>query len=527
MFRSDRFGMKKCFRKILLLAAVCFLIGNALGGTSEPVRLFVKEVPLKILGKELTAIAIEQTDGTHGYSPEKADGFHVEVLNQLKVPTSIHWHGLVLPNLMDGVPFVTQDPIPPGKSFRYDFPLKQSGTYWMHSHYGLQEQVYNSAPLIIWTPEERAKADRQVVIMFSDFSFTPAEQVLKGLKRGMQSTGMKEGSSEKKLKTIASGKMSGNMGGSVPSEVVAQKWDDQKQRLVRTIIRAPEAEVDVKYDALIANRRTLDDPEIISVNAGESVLLRLIAASSNQNFYVDTGGLEAELLAVDGKALQPIKGNFFQLGVAQRLDLKVTIPKEVGAYPIVAQGEGTKLLCGVVLTTKGASAPKLSRTASSSTAALDNTQEKKLRALKPLSDRSIDRMLPAELGGNMASYVWTINNAAYPNKNSLDVQSGKRVGIAFTNSTNMGHPMHLHGHDFQVVEIDGEKVSGALRDTLTVPPRSKMTVAFDADNAGVWPMHCHLLYHLDTGMFTVVKYEGADIKFWRPEAQAKALTSSE
>jgi len=517
--------MKTCIAKIFLPIALCFLIGDALGGSSEPVRLFVKEVPLKVLGKELSVIAIEQADGTQGYSPEKADGFHVEVVNQLKVPTSIHWHGLILPNLMDGVPFVTQNPIPPGKSFGYDFPLKQSGTYWMHSHYGLQEQVYNSAPLIIWTPEERAKADRQIVVMFSDFSFTPAEQVLKDLKRGMQSTG-KEVSPEKKMGAETSGKMSKNMSGSAPSEVVAQKWDDQKQRLVRTIIRAPEAEIDVKYDALIANRRTLDDPDIISVNAGESVLLRLIAASSNQNFYVDTGSLYAELLAVDGKGVQPIKGNFFQLGVAQRLDLKVTIPKEGGAYPILAQGEGTKLLCGVVLITKGATVPKLSRTASVSTAALDNTQEKRLRAVSPLSDRSIDRSLPAVLGGNMATYVWTINGAAYPNKNSLDIQSGQRVGIAFTNSTNMGHPMHLHGHDFQVVEIDGEKVSGALRDTLMVPPGSKMTVAFDADNAGVWPMHCHLLYHLDTGMFTVVKYEGADMKFWQPKAQEKAFGTS-
>jgi FtsP/CotA-like multicopper oxidase with cupredoxin domain len=316
------------------------------------------------------------------------------------------------------------------------------------------------------------------------------------------------------------------MGASAAKDVVAQKWDDQKKRLARTMIRAPEAEIDVKYDALLANRRTLDDPEIISANAGESILLRLIAASSNQNFYVDTGGLEAELLAVDGKAVQPIKGNFFQLGVAQRLDLKVTIPKEGGAYPILAQGEGTKLLCGVVLSTKGASVPKLSRTASVSTASLDNTQEKRLMAVNPLSDRSIDHILSSALGGNMATYVWTINGAAYPNSDSLDIRSDERVGITFTNSTNMGHPMHLHGHDFQVVEIDGEKVSGALRDTLMVPPRSKMIVAFDADNSGVWPLHCHLLYHLDTGMFTVVKYDGADAKFWQPEAQAKAFEIS-
>ncbi len=521
-----RFSMKKCLSKVLLPLFACYLIGDALGGASEPVRLFVKEVPLKVLGKEVNVIAIEQADGTEGYAPEKSDGFHVEVVNQLKVPTSIHWHGLILPNLMDGVPFVTQDPIPPGKSFRYDFPLKQSGTYWMHSHYGLQEQLYNSAPLVIWTPEERAKAERQVVVMLSDFSFTPPEQILKGLKSGIQTPNMKKDRPAKKSETGNSGKRSGSMGKSSPAEVVSQKWDDQKQRLVRTVLQAPEADIDVKYDALLANRRTLDDPEIISVGAGESVLLRLIAASSSQNFYVDTGALEAEILAVDGKAVRPIKGSFFQLGVAQRLDLKVIIPKEGGAYPILAQGEGTKLLCGVVLSTKGASLPKLSRTGSTSTAALDNTQEKRLRALNPLSDRPFDRTLSAALGGNMMTYVWTINGAAYPNRNSLDIRKGERVGITFTISTKMGHPMHLHGHDFQVVEIDGEKISGALRDTVMVPPGSKMTVAFDADNIGVWPLHCHLLYHLDTGMFTVVKYDGADVKFWQPEAQAKVFGSS-
>src|SRR5215510_16577125 len=237
----DNILMKKCIGKILLSIAVCFLIGDALGGTSEPVRLFVKEVPLKVLGKELTVIAIEQADGTQGFSPEKADGFHVEVVNQLKVPTSLHWHGLILPNLMDGVPFVTQNPIAPGKSFRYDFPLKQSGTYWMHSHYGLQEQLYNSAPLIIWTPEERAKADRQVVIMLSDFSFTPPEQILKGLKGETQTPGIKQSPSGKKIGMSDSGKMAENMGTAAPTEVIGQKWDDKKQMLVRAIVRAPEA----------------------------------------------------------------------------------------------------------------------------------------------------------------------------------------------------------------------------------------------------------------------------------------------
>ena len=105
-----------------------------------PVKLFVRESSVTVLGRTAKVAALTQSNGEQGYDPEKMKGFHVEVVNQLAVPTSIHWHGLVLPNFMDGVPFVTQDPIPPGGSHRYDFPLKQSGSYWMHSHYGLQEQ---------------------------------------------------------------------------------------------------------------------------------------------------------------------------------------------------------------------------------------------------------------------------------------------------------------------------------------------------------------------------------------------------
>ncbi|MGA7215653.1 MAG: multicopper oxidase family protein [Terrimicrobiaceae bacterium] len=513
-------AMEGCFGRTVAFLIVCFLINAASGSDSEPVRLFVKEVPLTVLGKEVTVVAIEQLDGTQGYSPERTDGFHVEVVNQLKVPTSIHWHGLVLPNSMDGVPFVTQNPIAPGESFRYDFPLKQSGTYWMHSHYGLQEQLFNAAPMIIWTPEERAKADRQLVVTLSDFSFTPPGQLLMDLKDGMQMA-RPEGKQQGEMEMGASGEMPGVKGH--PGEVAAQKWDDQKQMLVRTFVRAPAAEVDVRYDALLANRHTLDDPEIIRVKPGQSVLLRIIAAASATNYYVNTGALEAEILAADGKAVRPIKGTFFQLGTAQRLDLKVSIPKEGGAFPILAQGEGTKLLCGVVLATEGAPVQRLSRTASASTAALDNTQERRLHADHPLEDRQFDRALPAVLAGDMAAYVWKINDAAYPNGNSLDVRKGERVGIVLTNTTNMGHPMHLHGHDFEVVEIDGDRLSGALRDTVLVPPGSKITVAFDADNPGVWAFHCHLIYHLVTGMFTVVKYDGADLKFWQPEKQATEL----
>jgi len=490
--------MKKLFPILLFLVQSSF--------ASEPVRLYVKEVPLTVMGKEVTVVAIEQEDGTEGLEPEKKDGFHVEVVNQLKVPTSIHWHGLVLPNNMDGVPFVTQEPILPGGTFRYDFPLKQSGTYWMHSHYGLQEQVLASAPLIIWTPEEKAKADKQFVVMLSDFSFTPPEEILKTLKAGMQMPKM-------------GGMM--KMAAAPPVELLAPKWDGK--RLTRQTVRGEPAEIDVVYDALLANRRTADNPEVLAVEPGTTVLLRLIAASSATNFFVDTGTLEAELLAVDGKAVEPLMGNYFQLAIAQRIDLRVKIPSTGGAFPILAQGEGSKLLCGVVLATEGAKTPTLSTSATIPTAALDNTQEKLLEAVQPLASKPADRTLPAALGGDMATYKWTINGASYPNRQSLNVKGGERVEIVFTNNTTMGHPMHLHGHDFQVVEINDEKISGALRDTVLVPPRSTIKIIFDANDPGVWAFHCHLIYHMATGMFTILKYDGADTSQWQPEKSETEL----
>src|SRR6266513_373457 len=242
--------MKKSVRNILLLIFACFLTGETLGGAPEPVRLFVKDVPLKVLGKEVTVIAIEQADGTQGYSPEKSDRFHVEVVNQLKVPTSLHWHGLILPNLMDGVPFVTQNPIAPGKSFRYDFPLKQSGTYWMHSHYGLQEQQLLSAPMVIRSAGHAKVTDVEFTVMLSDFSFTSPQDILKGLiGKAQRMKGMQQ---EKEMPESKPMSMSEQK-----ESLVVQKWDAASNRLVAQEVQATPPDVDVKYDALLANRRTI------------------------------------------------------------------------------------------------------------------------------------------------------------------------------------------------------------------------------------------------------------------------------
>ncbi len=476
---------------------------------TPPIKLTVKEVPLTVLDRKVKVVAVEQDNGEQGYSPQMTQGFHVEVVNKLPVPTTLHWHGLILPNAMDGVPFVNQDPIPPGGSHAYDFPLQQSGTFWMHSHYGLQEQQLNAAPMIILSPEQAGRAEAQFTVMLSDFSFTDPMIILKHLmgKSGMKGMGEKKGMGGMK-----------SMGDTDAKEsLVVQKWDDAAGKFVAQEIKAGAPDIDVKYDALLANRRTPADPEVEQVKPGETVLLRLVAASSATNFFIDTGSLEATILATDGADVQPLKGNFFQLGIAQRLDLLVKIPESGGAFPILALGEGTKLQAGIVLATPGAMAPKMGISGERKAGGLDNTQEVHLTAREPLAQKPVDRSLPSVLGGSMAPYSWTINGAAYPNRNSLDVKEGERVEIVIKNATGMAHPMHLHGHVFEVTEIDGQKITGARRDTILVPPWSTIKVQFDANNPGIWAYHCHIVYHLATGMFTVLKYDGADTKFWQPE----------
>jgi len=172
---------------LAVIAAVGWLRADSTESNngSKIVKLFVREVPITVLGKTVKVAIIDQYDGVQGFNLEKSHGFHVELVNQLPVPTSIHWHGLILPNLMDGVPYLTQDPVSPGGSYKYDFPLKQSGTYWMHSHYGLQEQQLASAPMIIRTPEQSKLADAEFTVMLSDFSFTSPQDILKSLMGSM------------------------------------------------------------------------------------------------------------------------------------------------------------------------------------------------------------------------------------------------------------------------------------------------------------------------------------------------------
>jgi FtsP/CotA-like multicopper oxidase with cupredoxin domain len=264
---------------------------------------------------------------------------------------------------------------------------------------------------------------------------------------------------------------------------------------------------DVKYDAFLANDRTLGDPEVVKVEPGGRVLLRVINASSMSAFHVDLGTLDGELIAVDGFPVAPVVARRFAIAVAQRLDIRLALPRGAAAHPVLAVLEGDTKQTGIILRAADAPIVRIPDTASTASAALTLDLESQLRAAAPLKPRKADRTHTLNLTGTMAGYMWSINNVPWTKDvPSLAIAKGDRVELMFVNQTPMSHPMHLHGHEFQVVEIDGKRFAGAVRDTVLVPPRRRVVVAFDANNPGLWAIHCHLLYHLDAGMFTTLRY---------------------
>jgi len=265
---------------------------------------------------------------------------------------------------------------------------------------------------------------------------------------------------------------------------------------------------DVAYDAFLANDRTLDDPEIVRVEKGQRVRLRIINAASASNFMLDLGPLSGSLTDVDGRPVVPVMGSRFPLAMAQRVDVRVTLPVEEGAWPLLFQREGDTALTGLILATKGGTIAKLAGQAPRAIGAIDRELPTAYQAAEPLPVRKADRELNIDLTGSMMTYRWGIEEAAAMAHHAhLAVAEGERVEMTLTNRTDMSHPMHLHGHHFQIVATDGARVQGAVRDTELVPVGGAVTLAFDAGNPGTWMFHCHNLYHMLSGMMTQVRYQ--------------------
>jgi FtsP/CotA-like multicopper oxidase with cupredoxin domain len=468
----------------------------AAGEEAGPVTILrVQRRSIEVNGKPASVLGIRQPDGTPGLITEVGKQFRVRVDNELDVPTLIHWHGLTPPWQQDGVPGVSGPPIPPGASAEYDFPLRFGGTFWMHSHQGLQEQELLAAPLIIRDGRDRPD-QQEVVIMLADFSFTPPEQIYEGLRKRSGTEGMSPATPSaeaiSRMESSPAKTMSAKPGMAGMAKGGASAGPDLN---------------DVKYDAFLANDRTLADPEVIRVEPGGPILLRVINSSSMSAYHLDLGGLSGELIAVDGFRVHRVAGQRFPIAVSQRLDIRIAIPHAPAAHPVLAILEGERRQTGVILLAGRAPVTRVPEIAPLPSPALTLDLERRLRAAEPLAPRKADRIHQIDLTGNMQGYIWSINGVAW-NKDvpPLPISKGERVELVIKNKTLMPHPMHLHGHEFQVVEIDGKRFSGAARDSVLVTPGTRVVIAFDANNPGWWAFHCHLLYHLDAGMFTTLRY---------------------
>lgn len=450
------------------LSLSLLLIGQISLAASAPTILEVKNKTIEVNGKSKVVYTIEQPDGTWGYYGIKGQNFNVIVKNETDVSTGIHWHGIILPNAMDGVPGVTQAAIPPGGEYHYEYSLVQAGTYWMHSHMGLQIQDLMEAPFIINDPNDPYNKDQQVVIMFQDFTFKNPDAVFKELQTGAAMSGMNN---------------------------MSQNMNDNKPDLN-----------DVQYDAFLTNYQTLQNPEIVKVQAGKTVRLRFINGAAGSNFWINLGDLTGTAIAFDGENIKPFSGKNFELALGQRIDILVTIPKSGGAFPILGQVEGLKQQTGLILITPGASVPKISETAQNAAPALNYQQELQMKSEDPLPQKPIAQVITLNLSGDMQKYIWMINGQAWPNVTPIQLKEGERVEFIFNNQSNMAHPMHLHGHVFELVSINQQKITdGALHDTILVLPHTQVKVILDADYPGKWMLHCHMAYHQEAGMMTMVE----------------------
>ena len=553
---------------------------------------------------------------------KEGDFARIHVHNEMRVETSIHWHGLLVPPDMDGVPYVSFPPIKPRTTFTYEFPIRQSGTYWYHSHTSLQEQrgVYGS--IVIEPRQNGTKPYHDYVVLLSDWTDEDPHEVIRTLKRGSEWYAIQKGSGQSILGAASLG-MLGNY-------------------FERELQRMPAMDIaDVAYDRFLANGK----PEsTLHAKPNDTVRLRIIDGSATTYFHLEFAGGLMTIVAADGLDLQPVKVTRLLIGVAETYDVLVQVPAS-GAYEFRATahdgsgyasvwiGSGTRhrapdvpkpnlyhamgslslkqifsltpagtmdmpdaevdagkfdqprtmsmgsmgmgTMQGMESMKQGAdhskikmggmnhepsagditkdasmamdhstsiaegmdhSGPSMSiptqasrigkkhatdfrllaaDVAASENLAVDGMDPSrpwppyaKLRSNQPTAfskDKPV-REIRLTLDGDMERYVWFLNNKPLSESDSIRIREGEVARFIMINRTMMHHPMHLHGHFFRV--INGQGDYAPLKHTVDVAPMSTTVIEFEANVLGDWFFHCHLLYHMKSGMARVVHYEG-------------------
>ena len=497
----------------------------------------------------------------------------LRVTNLLDEPTSIHWHGILLPPEMDGVPGVSFAGIMPGETFTYRFPLRQSGTYWYHSHSGLQEQIGHVGPLVIDAEQrEPFRYDREHVLLLTDWSFEDPSTIFHNLKTG-------EGYYNFQERTL------GDFIADVDRQGLASTWEARAMWGRMRMSSRDIADVTGATYTYLLNGHSPDDNWTALFRPGETQRLRVINGSAMSYFDVRIPGLEMTVVAADGQPVRPVPVEEFRIGVAETYDVLVT-PKDDVAYTIFAESmDRSGFARGTLAPRMGmvAPVPERRRIADrgmeamgahegmdhgsmagmdhsnmggmdhgsmtgmdhSSMAGMDHAQmdstesatgtamlpvgvaqpgsrldqpgigldarERRvlvyqdLKAIAPWPDRRPPgRELELHLTGNMERYMWSFDGKKFSEVSGpIHFDKGERLRLILVNRTMMEHPIHLHGMWMELENGAGELIP--RKHTLNVKPGERLSALITADAEGSWAFHCHLLYHMDAGMFRVVK----------------------
>jgi CopA family copper-resistance protein len=506
--------------------------------------LEIGPVPINVTGRPITATGINGQIPAPILRWREGDTVTLAVTNRLSEPSSIHWHGVRTPAPMDGVPGLSFRGIPPGETFVYRFPVRQSGTYWYHSHSGFQEQTGVYGPIVI-APKGGYPLgfDRDYVVMLSDWTDESPDTIVSNLK--FQSDYYNYG--QRTLGTFAEDAQRQGLAATVADRV---EWGSMRM--------SPTDILDVSgaTHTYLLNGQPPGANWTALFRPGERVRLRFINGSSMSIFDVRIDGLPMTVVQADGNDVVPVTVDAFRISVAETYDVIVQPPAD-RAYTIFAQAEDrTGYARGTLAPRAGMAAaippmdPRPLRTMADMGMAgmehgempgMELSPEGKrlegkvgvdnvammpaerlrsagegfpvgrrvlsyadLRTLRPGSDpRPPSREITLHLTGSMERFIWGFDGKKFSEAEPIVLQRGERVRFVLINDSMMEHPIHLHGLWSELENEHGEY--RPYKHTINVKPGEKLSYLVTADEPGRWAYHCHLLYHMETGMFREVR----------------------
>ncbi len=500
--------------KTTFFILILFLFSNTTSAAIREYTLVINYKDVNFTGDTVKAMLINDSIPGPTLRFNEGDFAKIHVRNEMDVETSIHWHGILLPNLQDGVPYLTTPPILPGTTYTYEFPIIHSGTYWYHSHTGLQEQRGVFGAIVIEPETPDIKTDLDYVVMLSDWTDEDPDEVLRTLKSGNDYYSLKKGSMQSLLGAAKANAL---------RDVMKSSW-----------MRMPPMDVsDIAYDRFLINGRSRDE---LKASPGQTVRLRIINGSASTYFYMQFAGGDMRIVSADGVNVNPVNMQRFLIAVAETYDVIINVP-ENGSYELRATAQdGSEhaslfIGSGKQIAAPDIPKPNLYRMHGGEHGKSGNDMSGMTHSggmMMPMNERPLPpydnlrspvstaipkeypvREIRLELTGDMERYVWSINGKTLNEADMIKIRRGENVRFVLVNKTMMHHPMHLHGHFFRVVNSYGDY--SPLKHTVDVPPLGTQIIEFYANEEKDWFFHCHVLYHMKAGMARVVSYEGSEL----------------